>query len=148
MSKGVLEFAGLRFDERSNEEKAYFMKKDKSGVWGLGKGNVDWSQFQPRTPLFVEWDNWVAMSATTNIPAGGGKRGYTPQPYHLETFVSNICGQAIQAGLIKDPKDLPAWAKTAALTIKAAKALLEGEAPLGEAPPDTPKAPFEDPIPF
>lgn len=155
MSKGVLEFNGMKQVEYQGqfEEKAMFAKKG-GGEWGLGKGSIDWTQFQPRTKLYVEWDNWVAMSATANLPAGGGgfKGGYKPPPYHAQTFVSNVCGQAIANGLIKTPSDLPEWAKQATLTIKAVNALLEhSDAPV--APQPAPSQPatdgFEDPvIPF
>jgi hypothetical protein len=155
MSKGVLEFNGMKQVEYQGqfEEKAMFAKKG-GGEWGLGKGSIDWTQFQPRTKLYVEWDNWVAMSATANLPAGGGgfggKSGYKPPPYHAQTFVSNVCGQAIANGLIKTPSDLPEWAKQATLTIKAVNALLEhSDAPAAPQPvQDVGGEPFNDPIPF
>ena len=154
MSKGVLNYTGMKYDSRSQEEKPHFTKKD-GGEWALGRGSIDWTQFQPGK-LYIEWDNWIATKATKEIPAGGGGFGGgfkgKPQVYLAETFVSNVCGQAIAAGLIKTPSDLPEWAKTATSTIKAVKAMLEGNPPQSapvaapEQPPND--APFDDHIPF
>ena len=138
MSKGVLTYTGMKYDAKAQQEKPHFQKKD-GGEWALGMGSVDWTSFQPNTKLYVVWDNWVAQSATTDIPSGGGgfgggsKGAWKPPPYNAETFVSNVVGQAIAAGLIKTPSDLPEWAKTATNTIKAVKALLDGK-PAQEAP--------------
>ena len=149
MSKGVLEFLGMKEVEYQGnfETKAMFAKKG-GGSWGLGKGNVDWSQFQPHQKLYVEWENWVALSATTNIPAGG-KGGYKPQPYHPEQFVSNIVGQSVAVGACKTPSELPEWTKMAALSIIAAQKLLHGGG-AQEAPQQKPQHDdFEDKeIPF
>ena len=129
MSKGVLTYTGMKYDAKAQMEKPHFTKKD-GGEWALGAGSVDWSNIQPGK-VYVEWDNWIAIKATKDIPAGGGGGfggGFKgkPQVYLAETFVSNVCGQAIAAGLIKTPSDLPEWAKTATSTIKAVKAMLEG----------------------
>lgn len=118
MSKGVLEYVGFQFDQRANMEKPHFKKKDGSGVWGLGAGPVNWQQFQPPCKLFVEWENWNVVSATTEIPERSGKGNWKSQPYHPETFVSNVVASAIQAGLIKQPSDVDMWASQAFSTIK------------------------------
>ena len=143
MSKGTLTYTGMKYDAKSQQEKPHFQKKD-GGEWALGAGSVDWTQFQPGK-LYVEWDNWIATSATKDIPSGGGGKswGGKPQVYLAETFVSNVCGHAIQAGLIKTPSDLPEWAKTATLTIKSVKAMLEGQ-PAQQQPV---AAPTESPVP-
>ena len=150
MSKGVLTYTGMKYDAKAQMEKPHFTKKD-GGEWALGAGGVDWSNIQPGK-VYVEWDNWIAIKATKDIPAGGGgfKGGFSkPQVYHPQTFVSNVVGQAIAAGAIKTPADIPEWAKTATLTIKSVNALLEGNpaqsVPVAELPPE---APFEDGIPF
>ena len=141
MSKGVLTYTGMKYDAKSQQEKPHFQKKD-GGEWALGAGSINWAQFQPGK-LYVAWDNWVAQSASKDIPSGGGfKGGYKPPPYHAETFVSNVVGQAIAAGLIKTPSDLPEWAKTATLTIKKVKALLEGQ-PAETVAPVAPQSPPE-----
>lgn len=153
ISKGVLEFNGLKQVEYNGnfEEKAMFAKKA-GGEWGLGKGNVDWSQFQPRTKLYVTWANWTVMSATSNLPAagGGGKPGYKPPPYHPQQYVSNMVGQCIARGLIEKPEDMHQWAVAAAKDIKAVTGYLEGkEAPSpSQAPQSVGGEPFNDPIPF
>lgn len=118
MSKGVLEYVGFQFDQRANMEKPHFKKKDGSGVWGLGAGPVNWQQFQPPCKLFVEWENWNVVSATTEIPERSGKGNWKSQPYHPETFVSNVVGSAIQAGAITQPSELRGWAAEALKIVK------------------------------
>ena len=115
MSQGTLEYLGFQFNQRVNEEQPAFRKKD-GGVWFLNPGSVDFSQFQPGK-LYIEWDNWTVQKASKEIPQ---KRGgsWKAQPYHWETFVSNVVGQAIQAGLIKEPGDLAGWATLAATIIR------------------------------
>lgn len=147
MSKGVLQFTGIKYDSRSQMDKPHFQKKG-GGEWALDPGQVDFSKFQPGK-LYVVWDNWVAQSATTEIPAGGGKGGFRPQPYHKETFVSNVVGQAIQAGCIKEPQDIHQWALEAWKTIN----VLTGEPVQPSRPSSVPSenpAPegFDDKIPF
>jgi hypothetical protein len=150
MSKGVLEFTGIKYDGRSQQERPHFRKKD-GGEWSMDPGTVDFHQFGPGK-LFVTWDNWIIQSATTEIPKGGGKSwGGKPNVYHPETFVSNVVGQAIQAGAIKSPSEIAEWAKAATQSILAVQAKLasqgaqEAQKPV---PAPTPQPDMEDDIPF
>lgn len=127
MSKGVLDFTGVKYDAKAQKEKPHFRKKD-GGEWSLDPGSIDFTQF-PVGKLYIVWENWVAQSASKEIPSGGGggKGNWKPPPYHPQTFVSNVVGQAIAAGCIKSPADIPEWGKMATLTIQAVNRMLEGK---------------------
>ena len=128
MSRGVLDYVGMQFDQRSNSQKPAFKKKDGSGIWMLDPGQVDFTKL-PVGQLYIEWDNWIVQKATPNLPEGGGGKGggFKPQPYHPEQFVSNVVGQAIASGKISDPRHLDAWAEAAAQAILAAQRILRGQ---------------------
>lgn len=98
----------------------------------------------------------------TPPPQSGGGSKWKSQPYHPETFVSNVVGQAIQAQLIKTPTQIKEWASAAWTTIKGLQEDQRKSAPVTLAHPpvaqvqssanynelNPPPAEFDDDIPY
>lgn len=121
-------YAGMK--DTGHGMQHHFYKKD-GGQNGYN-GNVqitgkdgDWCE------ITVDDENgWQLISAKVLPATGfGGKGGYKPQPYHPETFVSNVVASAIQAGIIKQPGDIRAWAGAAYLVVSGIQGAKQKETP-------------------
>ena len=122
-------YAGMK--DTGHGMQHHFYKKDggQNGYNGniqIDASDGDWCE------ITVDDQNpngWM-LTAAKKLPSGGfGGKGFKAQPYHPETFVSNVVGSAIQAGVIKQPSELRGWAAEAFKIVKG----IQGQAKPAEA---------------
>lgn len=92
--------------------------KDAAGkMWGFFPDKVS---FSPGLSYDIEYTerefNGKTFSTITKATAkanGANGNGHSDAMWQVPNFVSNVVGQAITAGLIKDPHDVKLWAAAA-----------------------------------
>jgi hypothetical protein len=106
------------------------------GTNGMAVGSAiefEASEFQFKGKTFYGIDKWGPASgrvaSPASPPASAPVSDAHPRSLGTSPFISNVVGQAIAAGLIKDPMDILAW-------YEAALAAVEG------APKQTTEVPF------
>lgn len=101
-------------------KQAIFSSKNK-GPWkpkDIAEG-LDLSHLEPGKMYQVSFDDSAYWKVTKVSEAtfSARKGGYNNQAYNPLQFVSNCVGSAIQAGIIKEPKDIQSWAEKAWIAV-------------------------------
>ena len=129
MTKGVLDYLGMQFDSRSSQNRPAFRSKT-GKTWFLDPGDVDFSALKPGK-LLVEWDNFIAQSATAEIASSGGGKNRGGGDDHTPGLYG-VLKSAIEAGKVTSPSDMSRWVFAAHRAVKGA---IEGDAQNNPAQP-------------
>ena len=104
----------LRLENTEKGTRAIFWSKSKEKEWeaAIEKG-LDLSGLQANSYYTVAVENFILKSIKEPEHKKSGGNGGYGKPYDPLQFVSNCVGSAIQAGAIKGPEDIDAWARQA-----------------------------------